>query len=354
MADGVTLAAPAALYGNASVDLDLALDSPATAVAFAIAAGPADGPRTVVIEHPAPLERAGALGPSHDAQWFDRVHVVPRQVDLARVLNDQVIPIEVWNGYLARSLSLTAITIAGPVGIAVDEPSYPLAFPALASRIFTVRALASGPGRIDNVVTWVFTGISVLGSNLTLIGSRLFPWPFKADSGEEIVEELGYLTDLMQAYRGDEQRVQLRAIALRGLEFSVLLDDARDAQHANALLHGGQAGLFGVPMWMHANPLGATVQVEDTTIVVETSDVPWAPGDLVFLWRNPYSWEALTVESVASGIITATTGATLEWPPALTLVMPIRLGRLSPEERIAWHALRIGGARLAFSLEAVA
>jgi len=345
------------VFGLASSDLSGAsLPAPPATTAAALAPVPARAPvRVAGAASPVLLNASGAAAPMHDGQWFERVHVLPRTADLGFVLSDQTIAAEVWNAFRGRARTLTAINVTGAAGVSVDSPpALPANVPALASSVYTVRAASQGDARIDDVVSWVFTGVPIEQTDLTLLGSRLVPFPFPPDLAGGIAERVGYLTDLLEAYDGSEQRVQLRDVPVVSLEFAVLLDDPRDAQHAAALLYGWQANVFGVPFWQYANRLDADAPVGSTTLSVDTADIPWAPGDIVFLWSGPFDWEALTVLTAGTGAVTVTSPTRKSWSAATAHVMPLGVGRLPAEQDFGWEALRVGSARPAFTLEGVA
>ena len=357
MANG-TAPAPilAITNGPMSTDLSGAALSPPTTPAFFVLAAAGVGTRGT-LANPAPSSvgaKAGVLAPIHDLAWFEKIHVLPREDDLVFVLGEQAIPVEVWNAYRARSQSLIDIQVTGTAGVTVDNPDgLPTHYPPTRSKISTVRALVEGDWSIDNVVTWVFAGISPAGTTLTLIGHRLIPFPFMADMSETIEEAFAYLTDILEADDQSEQRVQLREISIRSIEYAVWLNE-RDAQHANALLQGWQGRLYGVPSWQYAMRLGANLAEGSDTIVIATTDIPYEVGGLVFLWSDPYTWEVLTVESIAAGSITVTTGAHQAWTAGTTIVAPMRRGYVPTDQPIAWHDLKLGRARVAFEIESVA
>lgn len=356
MAAGVLMGGIGIVFGLASSDLSGAsLPAPPATTAAALAPVPARASvRVVGAASPVLLNGTGAAVPMHDGQWFEHVHVLPRTADLGFVLSDQTIAVEVWNAFRGRARTLTAINVTGSAGVTVDSPpSLPANVPALASSVYTVRAAGQGDARIDDVVSWVFTGVPIEQTDLTLLGSRLVPFPFAPDMAQGIGERIGYLTDLLEAYDGTEQRVQLREVAVVGLDFAVLLDDPREAQHAAALLYGWQANVFGVPFWQYANRLAADAPVGSTTLSVDTDSIPWAPGDIVFLWSGPFAWEALTVLTAGTGAVTVTSPTRKAWSAATAHVMPLGVGRLPAEQGFGWEALRVGSARLEFSLEAV-
>ena len=355
MPAGAANPTPLALYGGASADLQSpALPSPATSRAFALAAGPGAGARTAVQQQPVAGSHAGAWAPGHDGQWFERIHVVPRRADLGNLIGEQALAVEVWSAYRSAHRSLVSITVLGSAGVVVDSPpSLPLLMPPFEADVYSVRALAIGDGLIDNLVVWGFYGIPTEGTTLILVGNRIVPFPFSANFADPITERYGYLTDVLKARTDREQRVQLRARPRRGLEFSVWLEE-REAEHASALLYGWQPYAFGVPFWQYSERLTVSLAIGGTLVLVDTADVPWQAGDIVFLWADPWTWEAITVDAVASGQLTLRTPAQKAWPAGSSVAVPLGIGRLGNSETLDWEMLRAGSGRLAFSMDTAA
>ncbi len=101
------------------------------------------------------------------------------------------------------------------------------------------------------------------------------------------METFGYLTDVLTSFRGMEQRVQLRAVPVGTIAYSVLLDDLRDAQMAGAILFGNQARAFGIGRWQFRVPLAQDAVPDDLEVLCDTADIPFEPGGLVLLWADP-------------------------------------------------------------------
>jgi len=300
---------------------------------------------------PDSFQKEAVHSPAHDLAVFEHIHVIPRRHDLGAVLSDQEIEVEVWNAFRRHAKRLTEISIDGPAGIEVEHIlALPTDYPATESLLYTVRALSRGDPRIDNLITWIFTDVSISGADLTLIGYRVLPWPFDPNLTEPIRQTYGYLTDILPARDGTEQRVQLREMAKGTVSFANLLEE-RDAQHANAILHGSQAHAFGVPLWQHRKPLLATIDLWATEVEVETLHIPHHEGGLIIIWRNPYEWEVATIESIVVNRITVSSPLQSPWPVAGTWVTPIVVGRLSPSEVFRWESLRVGSTRLTFDID---
>jgi len=298
------------------------------------------------------LARAGFRAPTHGLAYFDKVHVVPRRFNLGAVLADREVQVEIYNAFFGSARVLTAIVVTPPEGVTlVSPPALPTHFPATESKLYTVRAEAEGPPELDNLVTWTFTGVASSGTNLLLLGFRVLPFPFEPNLARPIRERYGYLTDVIEAHDGSEQRVQLRAVPYGSMGLSFVFRTPRQAQSANAMLHGNLARPFGVPLWQFSNRLGALLGAGAITATVETTGVPWAPGDFAFLWRDPFTWEVLTVASVAAGTVTFVTGPAASWPAGSTLLLPIVVGRLSQDESFRWHDVAIGTADLDFDVD---
>jgi hypothetical protein len=344
--------------GTGSIDLTgVTLDAPTSPRWNLIGMTSALAPPVLADPHPYLFEFDATRGPQHDMACLDRIHVIPRRRDFGAVLTDQELEVEVWNAFMARARILEDLTIEGPAGIEVDNPlGLPTHFPASESKLYTVRALADGDPLIDNLVTWVFVGIPIIGTNLKLTGFRLIPFAFEADFGGAqgkagIEQEYGYLTDVLTAYDGDEQRIQLREVPIGTIALSAVFTEPQEAQEANAMLYGSQARPFGVPLWQWRTPLISPVVIDDSTVAVDTQYIPFKVGGLVFLWRDSRTWEAQRIESVAPGLITTTLPLRKNWAVPGTWVMPMVFGRLSPDEGFTWHSRDIGGVRLVFQIE---
>lgn len=298
-----------------------------------------------------PGTRAGAREAGHDEQCFERIHVVPRTYDLAFLLSEQTVPVEVWNAFRPGARQLTAVNVTGSAGLSVDTPpTPPVWYAPLHSDVFTIRASSLGAVTIANTVVWVFAGVPTSGTDLQLTGTRLVPWPFPPDSGT-IVEKRGYASAVLEAYDVTEQRAQLRASPTRGFRASFPLLEPSHARYASALLQDWLTRPFGVPLWQYQAPLAVTAASGALSLSVDTTGVPWADGDAVILWRDPYTWEAVAVASVGVGSITLAAPTRATWPAGSTRVMPLAIGWGNPQQAFNWEDVAVAGVELDFVLE---
>ncbi len=301
---------------------------------------------------PAAMQKIGGIAPVHGLAVLGRIHVIPRRYDLGAVVSEQEAEVEVWNADLIHAQTLEQITVDGPAGIEViDHLGQPASFAASDSEVYHVKTLADGDPLIDNLVTWIFTNIDPLGTNIRLLGFRLIPFPFPPNWAQPVTETFGFMTDILVSYRGMEQRIQLRAIPIGTIRYSTLLSELRDAQMANAILFGNQSRVFGVGRWQFQNQLQQDASVGDHEIICDTADIPYEPGSLVLLWADPYRWEVQTVDSVLGDRILLNFGLLNDWTAGETAVLPLVVGRLSADEAFTWESLTVGSTALTFDIE---
>jgi hypothetical protein len=164
---------------------------------------------------------------------------------------------------------------------------------------------------------------------------------------------MAFLTDVIEAWNETEQRIQIRARPRRALEYSIVSTSPRVAAYAFNLLKGRQALTVGVPFWQYANRLTSAAGIGAASLLVSTQDVPWAAGDSILIWSDPWTAEVVVLSSAVSGQLNLTGVTTLAWPVG-TWVMPIGDGRFAPEAQISLPSLETGQARFRFQLEPTA
>ena len=312
----------------------------------------AGGRDSLADPRPDAYEKSGLPGRTHDLVFHDCIHVFPRRRDLGAVVSEQEIEVEVWNAFLTRARILADITVEGPAGIEViDHLGLPAHFPASDSQVYAVKVSAEGDPQIDNVVTWVFIGVDESGTGIRILGFRLIPFPFAPNMAQPVSETFGYLTDILSAYTGMEQRIQLRVVPVGTISYSVFLNEARDAQMAAAILFGNQPRAFGVGRWQFRTALAADALMDELEVYCETSDVPFEAGGLAMLWRDPYHWEVQTIDSVESDHLVLTTGLQHSWSAGVTSVIPAVVGRLSTDEALTWQSLTAVSQNLTFDID---
>lgn len=162
-------------------------------------------------------------------------------------------------------------------------------------------------------------------------GQDLQAWLFRLNG--QVLERLEWLTDVMQAFDGSEQRVRVRQFPRRFFEYAIAASD-RDRRTAENLLYSWGARVFAVPVWMDSSALAAQMTAGDTTITVTTTHRDYYAGGLIGLMTSPTDFEILEIDTVSSGSVTVTSPATMTWPAGLTTVFPMRAARLPDQQQL--------------------
>jgi hypothetical protein len=330
MATGCYTPSPAIIPGPMSATLAAAVVADPTSRAVAFATATASGARRPWSEPEIETEDVlGVEAPEHDGQWFERIHVLPSTANLGYLLNNREVDVEVWNA-CRRGLELASTPVSGPDGVsilseALQSIDLPQHFSPLQSRLYTALVSVVGEDLIDNVVTWVFAGETFLGACLRIVGWRMMIFSCKPNGSLD--ESIGYLTDVLQAWDGSEQRVGLRETPDRTLSFKSTMVSQRDVQNVvSRLLVTGRFSVS-VPLWPDAIELAAPVSVGDYEIYTDTVGRDFHDGGLCILWKDSETWETFLIATVEADHIHLSAPATAAWPILGTLCIPVARSR---------------------------
>ena len=295
---------------------------------------------------------AGSEAPMFGGELFEKVLVLPRTKDVGFLLSAVVWDVEVWNTHRREARALTGITVTGSGGLQVTGGLGDTAtFGPGQSSIYLATLAGQGDATIATVATWSFTGET--GADMAVTGTRLTLFSPRCDWSEPFREVLGWKTTVLTAYSRAEQRASLRTRPRVGLAFRVASTTAREAAALEALLHGWQARVFGVPVWPEKSALLASAATGSNVLQASTQDRPsFEVGGLVALWRDPFTWKAFSVSAVSAGSVTLATQLTEDWA-AGAWVVPVRRGRLLQEQALGRPTNWLRDGNFSFSCEAL-
>lgn len=186
-------------------------------------------------------------------------------------------------------------------------------------------------------------------ATITIDGQTVAAWPWSPDWQQGLLERLEWLTDVLQAYRAEEQCRALRLAPRQSLEFSVLVQ-GDERRQLEALLWSWGAKLFAVPLWFDGLQLDATLASGATAIPVDPAGRQFAAGDLVLLvGETGRQCELAVVDSVGADIQLAS-ATTQDWP-AGTRVFPARVARLEGQPALGRFTGAAATVRLVFEMD---
>jgi len=271
----------------------------------------------------------GVIGQNVHDDWFEKVHVIDRSINLGFFFSTQIVSVEIYNAYRKESRSLTIAQNNAGAGISfVGLPGLPSTILSQESLQFTLSVTTDGPAQIDGTIDYFFDEIDsdngLVEIEIPIIGSRRLLFPFRPDVPYN--ERLGSLTDILKKRAGPEQRIGLRKNPRQRLEWTITFDNDEERQLFESMMFGFQDKAFGVPIWHEASILTAPIAINDSVITVdETRFMDYRVGGLAVIFDEFNNFEALTIQSKTTTTITFTTPFTKAFVID-TEVFPVRTG----------------------------
>jgi hypothetical protein len=209
-----------------------------------------------------------AMGIGFD--WFEKIHVQPQRLDLGNVVSDLTKFLELYNAYRVDNRIWTAFTNNAGDGIEISNlPTLPKDIIKQTSFNVAVQISPSGPPTINGTLDFTF---DVTAVTVPITGTRIILFGL-APTGS-VKEKLSWLTDIMKAADGTEQRLSVRRFPRQEIEFEALTARDIDRNELNAFLFDWHSRVFGVPLWWDARIVNQNVAINDTTISV--ANTSWA------------------------------------------------------------------------------
>lgn len=296
---------------------------------------PYHGSIALTVDEPSPVQvlhlgvqRPRVLGyqqaHSYLDDFYERIHIIPSTLVLGNISDVQQRAIYVWNAYLDKSQTLTAVTATDAGGLTITAPAaLPLTFMPLAQWDWVIDVSLAGPPVIDATLVWAFTGL--ISQAVAITGNRIVAWVWRPNWREGVTERDIWLTDILRADDGSEQRIALRLTPRRSWEFSLLATGAARQWLETALFDWG-ARVWALPVWTDIARLPTAVALGDTSLPVSTLNRDYTVGGLALLWSSAVRYEIAEVGSLGA-TIGLSKGLRVAWP-AGTRVYPMRTARL--------------------------
>ena len=276
-----------------------------------------------------PLVKSGTIATSYYDDFYNRVHVTPRTLDIGNLLSVQTREVSVWNAWITDQ-ALSAIDESGTDSLTESGVAAPTVFAPLEERAFLVTVTTTGPATIGAEYTFVFPSESPL---LAVTGRRVVVFGHAPNWARPVVEKLNWLTDVLLSAGGVEQRIGLRDAPRRALSYELATMTRHQTNLLETMLLGWQSRLWAVPVWTDAQTLSADLPAGSLAIPSTTAGYEFAVDGLVLLWAAHDQHEAVEVAAVGASDLTLKTATLADWP-AGTRLYPIRLGRLPARQQL--------------------
>jgi hypothetical protein len=296
---------------------------------------------------PAPFTSAGDVQPMFGGDFYDRFHFSTLALELGNVVGDQQRTVLVWNAF-RRARILEALTLTNAGGISVGgQPAPPLQFAPQQERTYTITIGTDGPPVILATITFDFDlGQSV---SIELTGIRVTAWSFRPNWADPMIERLEWRTDVLQAYRGEEQVRSLRLNPRQYLEFGVL-PDGQERRHMEAAMWSLGARTWAVPLWFDGMDLPAQLAIGATSIAIDTSARGFRDASLaILLGETSREYEIIEIDAANPSELVLERPTTMAWP-AGTRIYPARAARIDDNVAMARFSGRASDLRIRFEM----
>lgn len=273
----------------------------------------------------APVSAAAVMQPMFGADYYNRIHISTRSYDVGNLLSLQTRQFTLWNAYLVPK-TLANIAQTNTDGLTLIQPSpTPLTYGGLKENTYTLQISTDGPPTIDAAYLFNFTDAN--DPQLTVIGSRITAWVWQPTWTEPMLERLEWMTDVITAYDGTEQRIKLRGTPRRNFEFSFVASGTM-RRKLDSAIYGWGARNWAVPVWTDGELLTTQASAGASTITVSTSNRDYHAGGLVILLADSGSYEVAEISSKTSTTLTLLRPLNNTWAAQSCTVYPVRTARL--------------------------
>lgn len=278
-----------------------------------------------------------------DELWWEDLHILPRaKIEFGNLITQVESEYEIYNSYRDGTLigldSINATAVQP--GVTLPEMTATYSIEAQTSALNTsttgqttagavgslgtlvklkVVAATDGLSSFDGTITFADVGTETV--TLDVSGARIVLIPMEYEA--PVNETLAFLTDIMTAVDGKEQRLALRKNPRQLFEVLYKLD-GNDRQRMQNFLMDWTDNLFGFPLQHERVFLSAATNIGATSFSTSgAADVDFRVGGLAVLFTDANTFDVITIATVSDTTITST-DPVLNAYAANTVIWPVR------------------------------
>lgn len=275
---------------------------------------------------------------------YGKLQLNPSYLNLGNVLNDQSRDVEMWNASFFP-VTLTGILETNTDGVGIGLPSpIPVTLQPLQAVTFTVGVSTTGPTNMDALFT--FDADVLKDVTLRVVGVRSVVFSIMPDTSKSYVESLEWVTDVITAHDGSEQRSTLNDLPDTQISMSVH-QQQEQIHYLDSLLWGWQHRVYLLPLWHRHTALSAPVNEGLKVIPGLTAHVGFKAGGLGILWAAFDRFETFEVVDIQPDHLTIKRPLLGTWGVG-TLVAACRPARLPQEVEVSWDHADLASVPLKF------
>lgn len=250
--------------------------------------------------------QSGGLVPGMLNDYYNRVWVLPAFIRVRNPVLGFPQPYYLWNAYFGPN-TLTTRTDTGTTGL-INDATVGTEFKRLEIKGFGVQVTADAPQRVSAIYDFTFTvGHGVLefvATRATIMADR---------PSAPAVINYQWVTDILKAWDGSEQRVTIRPDPRMSVDYDIQLSDEAAVRRIKAKLFSDLVTPVIVPLWHEETPV-APVDPGATSLTGDFSLLDLLPGDTFYIEDKVLeASELLQVDTISDTEITLTTATSLEY-----------------------------------------
>lgn len=228
--------------------------------------------------------------------FFDNVFISPARIDAGVVVPGEEFNFELWHSFTSPK-QLTGLTQTGAFGIELEGVTSGSlgSFESFDYKI----SLNQANGLVDYRAAFDFGSGSEYSFILT--ASMALVMPERIDWSTQPEMSIQYLTEVIEAFDGTEQRIALRDTPRCSLSYMYSMTDEQQYRFDNKL--STSTGSMIVPLWPLQCQLSRAVQPGDASVVLEAINAHVRASETLLISEDDES-EVVSIESVKGRTVT--------------------------------------------------
>lgn len=279
------------------------------------------GARTPVGPTPFVTARTGFMPDTFRNDFYYRIHIYNKPIDLGAITTDVSVPLIVWNAYPDPKTLSSIIKSGNP--LTVVGQTAPFIFPEYGYQEYSILVAGEGSPVFEAEIDFDFGATETLP--VEIIGNRVCVLYWRPQN--KIIEVLSSLTRILASGNGTEQRIKVRQIPRQGFKLSIKLDSLKQHALFNSFLHRWQKLTWAIPVWTeYANHEGV-INSNDTVIILDTTNADFRDSNLAFIWSSNELNKIVSVETKTSSQLNLSSPVGLGFT-GKKVIMPVRLAQM--------------------------
>lgn len=212
--------------------------------------------------------------------YYYRIWIIPSVMNVQNPRYNVGIPFHVWNAYPQPYVnSLDAITLVNGTGLTFDV-SPPSDFKAIEYREVNITITPAAGISVDAEITFDFSeGLGTLFFRAEIADFvQMAPDP-------PVVETLEWLTDIIPAHKGKEQRIALRSSPRRGIRYSFILENEDERRRQYRRWYKSMGSRIVLPFYQYSTRLTASSASGTSQLYFDPANTDLREGEFAILYR---------------------------------------------------------------------